>query len=527
MATQQRAISQLATASAVFLIAPCLALARPDAGEQDLSNATQAVVQLLKTADAARFAKALAPTLQDWRGAVSTNELVPGKERLGADFQKRLDQQRDKVEDSAKRLLAKAAELKLDFFGANITAKSKPPSQGGRVHYGDVQAEGETLPFAPSFEIVLTVESSGPGQKSEIVPGEYTLALQDLIHFTNGWRSTEGVRWVALPPGVVNEKTRCELAIMTRATAYQGLTQIEDPALIQIGERLVEFVRNPDPKIVQPEPSDEDNQREIAQSARRVIALMQQSGVSFEGGTIQLKKVSFDSLFARAGVGQIDGVEGNLLRVSFAVESARKSKTGKSLSGEYGLLAEGAVRKADQWHLTGPIQWSQFPEGVLNEDSMAELKLENYVAEHETLPPGTAAPGIRFVRMDNEQSMSLEDLRGKVVVLDFWAVSCGPCQEPLHKMQKYFEDHPDWKGRVEIVPLSIDNTLKEARNHLTRRGWTNTFNVWAGPEGWESAPARAFRIKGIPTCYIIDTSGTIVEAGHLIDPPEIVDRLLK
>jgi hypothetical protein len=52
------------------------------------------------------------------------------------------------------------------------------------------------------------------------------------------------------------------------------------------------------------------------------------------------------------------------------------------------------------------------------------------------------------------------------------------------------------------------------RQHVNKRQWTNTFNVWAGDGGWRSTPAKAFRVTGVPTTYIIDTTGKIVVAGH-------------
>jgi hypothetical protein len=76
--------------------------------------------------------------------------------------------------------------------------------------------------------------------------------------------------------------------------------------------------------------------------------------------------------------------------------------------------------------------------------------------------------------------------------------------------------------------LSIDDILKEVRDHVDKRGWTNTFNVWAGDGGWQSKPATAFRVHGVPTTYIIDGQGQIIKAGHpaAMDIGKEVDTLL-
>ena len=98
----------------------------------------------------------------------------------------------------------------------------------------------------------------------------------------------------------------------------------------------------------------------------------------------------------------------------------------------------------------------------------------------------------------------------------------------LAELQKLRAAHTDWSNRVELVTLSIDDTLKAARNHLEKRGWTKTFNAWAGRGGWKSAPAQKFRVTGIPTTYIIDPDGKIVEAGHPagMQIPERINELL-
>ena len=260
-----------------------------------------------------------------------------------------------------------------------------------------------------------------------------------------------------------------------------------------------------------------------------MLAQAEVFGLDFPAGGVVLKDVAAENPFQRKGFGTLEGVGVGPLRFTFSVNSDRKSKAGATISGDY-ILTSGDVRRgATRWYIEDTIRWERFPEGVLGEKELAELNFENYVAEHGTLPPGTAVPDVAFVRLDNGARCKLSDFRSKVVVLDWWATWCGPCQEPLAELQKLLGQHSEWKGRVEVVSLSIDDEARQAREHLTKRGWTNTFNAWAGPERWASAPAKQFRVSGVPTCYIIDAQGKVVAAGHpmALQLEDLVSPLLR
>lgn len=84
----------------------------------------------------------------------------------------------------------------------------------------------------------------------------------------------------------------------------------------------------------------------------------------------------------------------------------------------------------------------------------------------------------------------------------------------MAELQTLREHHPGWQDKVEIIALSIEDDLRQAKEHLAKRGWTTTFNAWAGPGGWMSAPAKQFRLSGVPTCYVIDAQGRVAQAGH-------------
>jgi thiol-disulfide isomerase/thioredoxin len=506
---------------------------RPEPGE--FTAVSNSVITLLKTRDTARFATEMTATAEDWKAIASTN--VPDVSENLKGFTENAGEQRDTLEAGAKEFLAKADSLHLDFSKGDLNFHARVESKRvGSSHYPTLQAEGETMPFANEVDVILAPDFGG----NSISNGEFKIALRRLNKFPVGWRCAGGISWAAFPAGVADEKTTREMAIVEKAAQFKGITGEDDPVLLRLGQVLVESMQRGDTAFYASnalENSDEawalieksgekgssreefnkamdEHTRKQTSIAQSLMDQNKAAGIDLKDAKIEIKKVSIERLQAPPKIGSADGLWGGQFKLSIEVETERRSSTGASLAGDYVLAAKQVKRFGDEWKVEEGIRWDQVPPGIFDAKAAAGMEVENYLAEHGTLPPGTAAPEIGFATLENQTAMKLSELRGKVVVLDFWATWCGPCQGPMADLQKLKENHANWAEQVAIVPLSIDDTLDVVRQHVNKRGWTNTFNVWAGEGGWSSAPAKAFRVSGVPTTYIIDARGKIVDAGH-------------
>ena len=128
---------------------------------------------------------------------------------------------------------------------------------------------------------------------------------------------------------------------------------------------------------------------------------------------------------------------------------------------------------------------------------------------------------IKFTSV-NGRKVDVSKMKGKVVLIDFWATWCGPCVAEIPNVKKtYAKLH---KKGFEIIGISLDSKEDKLTEFVAEKGmpWPQHFDG----KGWSNAIAKEFGIRSIPTMWLIDTKGNLVDMNARHNLEEKVEKLL-
>lgn len=148
-------------------------------------------------------------------------------------------------------------------------------------------------------------------------------------------------------------------------------------------------------------------------------------------------------------------------------------------------------------------EYAKYVQGV-KEKKISEAKSAD---DASLLNPGKMAPVFEELGVDRKTTYSLASLKGKVVLIDFWASWCGPCRKENPNVVKTYEKYKNDGFTVMSVSLDTDKDKWNAAIKQDKLTWDNHVSDLGG---WNSRVGKMYGVNSVPFTVLIDQEGKII-----------------
>ena len=141
---------------------------------------------------------------------------------------------------------------------------------------------------------------------------------------------------------------------------------------------------------------------------------------------------------------------------------------------------------------------------------------DSHVAFGENAKP---AKDFTVMALNSDKKVKLSDLKGKVVLIDFWATWCGPCKAIMPTVDELYHRYKD-KG-FEVMAIT-DEDNKTVQDFVKKEGYSYSFYL-----DFTMMAKGAYNVEAIPSTFLVDREGKIVYSELGAEPNGLAEAVGK